>query len=151
MFVIYRLGLFKQVFLLFLRDGILNPVVRVTRTTGSDKKEYEMTCIPLKYIFGWVFSIHDNRVRPEAKANLQKYKLQCYNALYERFVEKADFYSEKDHRKLELNRKLEIQRGSVKEIKDKISRVESVSFSEWKRNKMQLSIDFDEEQEGNDE
>lgn len=67
------------------RDEILSSVAFMTKATGGDKKEYEMLCLPIKYVFGWLFSIDVNRIRPEAKDVVLAYKMECYDILYDHF------------------------------------------------------------------
>lgn len=69
------------------KDGILgSTVVNMLTTVAADGKQREMVCIPLKFVFGWLFTIDDDKVKPEARESLRKYKLLCYEALYERFM-----------------------------------------------------------------
>ena len=46
------------------------------KATGADGKQYEMYCIPCKYVFGWLFSIDAARVSDEARPVVQQYKLE---------------------------------------------------------------------------
>ena len=39
------------------RDKILNSVGVMITSTGADGKQYEMYCIPFKFVFGWLFTI----------------------------------------------------------------------------------------------
>ena len=66
-----------------LRDDVLNSVVRVIRTTGNDDKTYEMTCLPIEFLNGWLFGVDAKRVKPEVKAPLIQYKMQCYKVLHD--------------------------------------------------------------------
>jgi P22_AR N-terminal domain len=59
--------------------GVQNP------STGSDGKTYEMLCLPLKYVFGWLFSIDARKVKPEAAESVIKYQEIVYNVLYDKF------------------------------------------------------------------
>jgi hypothetical protein len=67
------------------RDEILGSVVCVIHTTGSDKKEYDMLCLPVKFIHGWLFSIDTSRINENARENVIKYKRECYDVLYNHF------------------------------------------------------------------
>ena len=49
------------------------------QTIGSDGKLREMICMPEKYIYGWLFSIKSD------SEDLKKYKLKCYDVLYNHF------------------------------------------------------------------
>ena len=71
-------------------DEILGSVVRLSLSTGTDKKQYEMFCIPFKYVFGWLFTINPKNVKPEAQQAVIRYKMECYNALYNYFTERAE-------------------------------------------------------------
>lgn len=46
---------------------------------------YEMTCIPLKYAFGWLMGIDARSVKPEAYESVIRYQEAAYDALYDRF------------------------------------------------------------------
>lgn len=54
--------------------------------TGSDGKYYEMICLPLDQINGWLFSINVNKVKPECKNKLVLYKKECHMALFNHFM-----------------------------------------------------------------
>ena len=40
---------------LISEDPVLNSVICQTQSTGSDGKNYEMVCMPLDYLNGWLF------------------------------------------------------------------------------------------------
>jgi len=84
------------------QDKILNSVVMQCMTTGADNKVYDMTCLPLRYVFGWLFSIDPEKVKPEVKESVIKYQRLCYDTLYDHFMGPIA------QRKKELSRKLDI-------------------------------------------
>lgn len=53
---------------IFAPTTVLIPVV------GADEKQREMLCISLKRFFGWVFTIHPNKIKEENRENLMKYQ-----------------------------------------------------------------------------
>ena len=63
------------------RDEILKLVECTMTSTGKDGKSYEMTCIPLEFVFGWLFSIDHERVSEEARNKVLWYKRECHHAL----------------------------------------------------------------------
>lgn len=65
------------------RDDVLNSVMVIMTTTGTDGKQYDMTCLPIDYLNGWLFGIDAKRVKPEIKAPLIQYKMQCYKVLHD--------------------------------------------------------------------
>ena len=60
-------------------DEALSQLSSLQRTTGADGKNYEMFCIPEKFIYGWLFSIKSSS--PE----LKEYKIECYETLWNHF------------------------------------------------------------------
>ena len=48
-------------------DEFFNSVAVLSTATGADKKEYEMLCLPLPYIFSWLATINPKNVKEEAK------------------------------------------------------------------------------------
>lgn len=66
-------------------DEDLSSVVVLTPSTGSDGKQYEMLCLPIRYIFGWLFTINPKNVNPESQEAVKVYRRRCYDALYNHF------------------------------------------------------------------
>ena len=65
------------------RDDVLNSVIFIMNMTGSDSKNYQMICLPIEYLNGWLFGIDINRCNPEIRDTLIKYKKECYQALHD--------------------------------------------------------------------
>lgn len=65
------------------RDDVLNSVIFIMNMTGSDRKNYQMICLPIEYLNGWLFGIDINRCKPEIRDTLIKYKKECYQALHD--------------------------------------------------------------------
>ena len=59
------------------RDEILSSTGVIMTSVAADGKEREMYCIPIRYVFGWLFSIDTNRVDEEVRASVIKYKIHC--------------------------------------------------------------------------
>ena len=72
-------------------DGFLSSVISLSVTTGSDGKRYEMVCLPYRYVFGWLFTINPQNVKPEAQDAVKRYRIECYNALFMYFTVIMDF------------------------------------------------------------
>ena len=64
------------------RHRILSSVVCTLHTTGADGKSYDMICLPLEYVYGWLFSIDTNLVADERREMVERYQLESYRALY---------------------------------------------------------------------
>nr|WP_322625662.1 phage antirepressor N-terminal domain-containing protein [uncultured Flavobacterium sp.] len=87
-----------------LSDDILSSVVPLRGTTGADGKTYEMRVIPLRYVFGWLFTINTNNVKEEARESIRKYKLECYDALFNLFTKRNNILKEKTSAQIEIER-----------------------------------------------
>ena len=70
-------------------------------TTGKDGKKYEMLCMPIKKLNGWLFSINPNKVRADLKERLENYQEECFLALW-------DYWTEGVARRDEVKNKLEL-------------------------------------------
>jgi hypothetical protein len=46
-------------------------------SVAGDEKEREMLCLPLKFVFGWLFTIETSRVNEDAQEAVIKYQLEC--------------------------------------------------------------------------
>lgn len=64
-------------------DEILFSVGVLSTSTGADGKQYEMYCLPLRYVFGWLFTINAKNVAPEARETVSRYRRECYDGLYD--------------------------------------------------------------------
>ena len=132
------------------KDEILSSVVRLSLTTGTDKKEYEMVCIPYMYVFGWLFTINPNNVAPEAKESVLKYKMECYTVLYDHFTAQSKFLKEKQdaiYKQEEvlgnIREEFNTAKNRLKEEQQKFKDIFAITFEDWKENNRQLSIQFE--------
>ncbi len=46
-------------------------------TTGADGKQYGMTCLPLRKLATWLYSISPNKVAPKLRDKIVKYQEEC--------------------------------------------------------------------------
>jgi hypothetical protein len=67
-------------------DPILSSVGVLSTPTGADGKTYEMVCLPLQYIYGWIFTINPKNVAEHAREAVTEYRRECYDALYRHFA-----------------------------------------------------------------
>ena len=67
-------------------DPVLSSVVAKLASTGADGKQYEMLCLPLDYLNGWLFKINANRYEGERRAVIIRYQKECYRVLAEHFL-----------------------------------------------------------------
>lgn len=60
-------------------DDVLAQLLSEQTTVAQDNKLRKMVCLPEKYIYGWLFSINSQ------SQDLKKYKMECYDVLYDYF------------------------------------------------------------------
>lgn len=60
-------------------DKILSQLFAEQQMVAADGKLRKMVCLPEFFIYGWIFSIQSQ------SEELQQYKLECYQVLYEHF------------------------------------------------------------------
>lgn len=129
---------------------ILSSVVTLSVTTGADKKQYEMSCLPLEFVFGWLFTINASNVKEEARESVLNYQMECYQALFRYFTEPQIFLQEKQ--KL-IEEKKEVYKECKRNFKDAeklmresmktLDKIIHVSIDEWRDNNRQLGFVFE--------
>lgn len=68
------------------RHYILGSTAFTLKAVAADEKEREMLCLPLEYIYGWLFTIDAGQVAESRREAVANYQLECYKALYEHFT-----------------------------------------------------------------
>jgi len=128
-------------------DQILNSVATLGVSTGADGKQYEMFCLPFKFIFGWLFTINPANVKEEAKEAVLNYKLQCYEALYRTFTDAQEFLEAKQVSIDELMERRTIAKTNFRKAKEQLDREEKIlratlkmNINDWLANNRQLDI-----------
>ena len=69
------------------RHNVLNKgvVMIATPTKGGIQK---LACLPISMINGWLFGIDTNRAKPEIRQKLEQYQSECFDVLYNHFMQK---------------------------------------------------------------
>ncbi|MEI7675910.1 MAG: phage antirepressor N-terminal domain-containing protein [Bacteroidales bacterium] len=83
-------------------DDFLSSTMGLVPTVAADNKEREMVCLPLRYVFGWLFTINPKNVNPEAKEAVTRYRLECYDTLHNHFYGNLSKQIEANTREIEL-------------------------------------------------
>ena len=65
-----------------LQSGRFNSVMVMITTTGADGKRYEMSCLPLRKLAGWLMSIQASKVRAELRDSVIAYQNECDDVLW---------------------------------------------------------------------
>ncbi|NHZ71677.1 MAG: hypothetical protein GWP17_01150 [Aquificales bacterium] len=75
------------------RDPVLSEVIQgvaITATPSSDGRGgglQEMSCLPLKFLPGWLFGVNANRVKEDLREKIIRYQRESYDVLWEAFQE----------------------------------------------------------------
>lgn len=83
-------------------DEILSSTAVLTTAVAVDGKEREMYCLPLRYVYGWIFTINPKNVAPDARESVTRYRRECYDALYEHFTGSMQRTIETNNAEIEL-------------------------------------------------
>ena len=133
------------------RDEILSSTAVMITAVAADGKEREMFCIPFKYVFGWMFSIDTSRVNEDAREAVTRYKMLCYDALYEYFTEAKVFLNEKQKKMNTYIDELNIAKANFRDAKKVMDekqklfdKVRKMTIEEWKADAMQQKLEFTE-------
>lgn len=124
-------------------DPILGEVYTDTVYT-LDKKgvKQPMFCLPIKYVFGWIFSIDDTKVNAKAKPVFLRYKQECYEALYNHFFLRIKLYELKEREKQKLRMEIAEAKLEKKTAADKVAekerRLEEIDMMDYKQLKAEL-------------
>lgn len=123
--------------------GVLSTLV------AADGKQREMLCLPLEYVFGWLFTINPSNVSDEARESVVQYQLQCYRALYEYFIEPQTFLKQKQEameKKVteyqECQRRFKDAQKLMNEAKSDLNQVMKLTIEDWRANNRQLDLPF---------
>lgn len=70
-------------------DRFSSVMVEIT-TTGGDGKQYAMTCLPLRKLPAWLYSISPNKVKPELRDKIIRYQEECDDALWDYWSKRSN-------------------------------------------------------------
>lgn len=129
---------FQNAIDLIKSDEILSKVylLRGMPTPGG---EQQMSCLPLDYISGWLFSINANRVKPETKELLLAYKRECHKVLHAHFF-KQNEASDKDRQNAALIEWIKAKQAHIAGLKKQRSMLDKAIYQEQKE-LMELDTD----------
>lgn len=105
-------------------DEFFSPTMGLIPTVAADGKEREMACLPLRYVYGWLATINPGRVAPEAREKVTRYRLDCYNLLYEHFSGSMRRTIETNNAEIELLQSINTAITDEKEAKGRRKKAE---------------------------
>lgn len=80
--IVKNMGLDWETQLRRLEERFNSVVVELT-TTGGDGQQYAMTCLPLRKLAAWLYSISPAKVKPEFRAKIVRYQEECDDVLWD--------------------------------------------------------------------
>lgn len=132
---------------------ILSSTVTQRVMVAADGKQREMLCLPLEYIFGWLFTINPANVGEEARPALIAYQQECYHALFSYFTEPQTFLKQKQEvmeKKVteyqECQRRFKDAQKLMNEAKSELNQVMKLTIEDWRANNRQLNLPFSTEE-----
>lgn len=69
-----------------MRHYILRSTAFTLKAVAADEKDREMLCLPLEFIYGWLFTIDANLVAEGRRETVANYQRECYETLYRHFA-----------------------------------------------------------------
>lgn len=109
---------------------ILAPTVTLRVMVAADGRQREMVCLPLEFVYGWIFTINTKNVSESAHDSILRYQLECYNALYRHFAGSL-------RRRVEEN---EAEIAALKAVNDAITREKEAKADRRKAEETLASI-----------
>ena len=98
----------------------------------ADGKDREMLCLPLEFVYGWLFTIDANLVSESNRENVARYQRECYDILYRYFAGKAKRAEEQAQAEAELLKRkndllegIKVSKSEIREIDANLERLAS--------------------------
>ena len=132
-------------------DEDLNSTTVLSTVVAADGKDREMLCLPLEFIFGWLFTINPKNVKPEAQESVRSYRMECYRALYSHFTAYSRFNEDKQailsdefEKYQELQANFNQAKKDLAESKKRMNMAKDLTFEEWEEKQKQMILDFEQ-------
>ena len=106
-------------------DPILGATDKLSLSVGPDGRQREMVCLPLQYVFGWLFTINPGNVDERAKEAVKRYRLECYDALYNHFARARQRQLDENREEIRLLEELTRVTDEIQEAKGKRRSIET--------------------------
>lgn len=128
----------------------MGPTGVLSTSVAADGKMREMLCLPVKYVFGWLFRIDSRNVKEEARENLLRYQNQCYDILYNYFTAYMRYVQDRQviiDQKMGIWQSARLNFKNTKSIMDKawddFNKAKKLTFEEYQALGGQFNL-FDE-------
>lgn len=131
------------------RDPILGSRAFNVKAVALDGRVLDMYAIPIRFVFGWLFSIDTSKVNAYAQEAVINYKLECYNALFDYFSDRATFIEQKQN---EIDKQLTVvekaraeyrnAKSIMTEAENRLNKLRTMTMDDYDRERRQLNLDF---------
>lgn len=132
-------------------DEDLLSIIVLSTIIDSSGKPREMLCLPLEFVFGWLFTINPKNVKPEAQEAVRSYRMECYRALYSHFTAYSRFNEDKQailsdefEKYQELQANFNQAKKDLAESKKRMNMAKDLTFEEWEEKQKQMTLDFEQ-------
>jgi uncharacterized tellurite resistance protein B-like protein len=105
-------------------DEALSSTAMLSMVVAADGKEREMLCLPLRYVYGWFFTINPKNVAPAAREPVTRYRRECYDVLYHHFTASMQRTIETNNAEIKLLRQINSAITEEKEAKGRRRKAE---------------------------
>ena len=106
-------------------DPILGATDKLSLSVGPDGRQREMVCLPLQYVFGWLFTINPGNVDERAKEAVIRYKKECYDALYNHFTRARQRQLDENREEIRLLDEISRAKDTLSESKASLRNLET--------------------------
>lgn len=106
-------------------DPILGSTDTLRVSVGADGRQREMVCLPLQYVFGWLFTINPGNVDERAKEAVIRYKKECYDALYNHFARARQRQLDENREEIRLLDEISRAKDTLSESKASLRNLET--------------------------
>lgn len=128
---------FSSQYVKIKEDEIFSSTVVLSTTVGADGKSREMICLPVKHIFGWLYSISPKNVNQDAKQKILSYREEVNDILTAYFLGGSIRQIESNQAEIkaleEINSLLTQERsikGQLKEARDRLAKIRSARLDD---------------------
>lgn len=106
-------------------DPILGATDKLSLSVGPDGRQREMVCLPLQYVFGWLFTINPGNVDERAKEAVIRYKKECYDALHNHFARARQRQLDENREEIRLLDEISRAKDTLSESKASLRNLET--------------------------
>lgn len=132
-------------------DDFFSSNAVLSTAVGADKKDREMLCLPLGFIFSWLATINPQNVKEEAREGVKLYRVKCAQIIYKAMFLQNQFLKDKElmiEKKLneleEIRSNFKNAKINLDEANKNLKEARTFSFEDWEKENCQYSM-FDQE------